>query len=184
MPLDDLNIIIGVSAACGKGIGEKQSAHWVATLIGTMRVHLASRIISLDVDQILVDVTGNLDVVRSFDVLEASDGALGDNASAMAGLCAPGYGFTLGCTDFRVWFGRAPEAEVVDRVDDRSLAARFGPLGGRVANIVAVLGTTLSVTRIGLIWKGCPFETLASEGSLCVDDGGTGEDGGGECGRL
>jgi hypothetical protein len=53
-----------------------------------------------------------LDIVGSLDKLEAGDGALRDNAGAVAGFGAPGHGFALRDAYFRVWIRGTPEAEV------------------------------------------------------------------------
>ena len=92
-----------------------------------MGVHLASSIASIDVDQVLVDMTSDsadvlplLSQISTYhglnwrpDQLEGSDCTFGDNASAITSLCALSYGFIISSPDFRVGLGRSPEAKIL-----------------------------------------------------------------------
>lgn len=130
MPFDDL-LVAGTP-----GVGEDKTAERVATLVSTMRVHLSSSIIRSHVDEGLVDVAGNLDVVGGPHELSAGDSTCRNDTSAMAGLGAPCDGLTLSVADNAVGLRGAPEAPVVEGVDDGGLAVGGRTFGGRVASVV------------------------------------------------
>jgi len=112
----------GLLVTITPGVGEQEGTERVTTLIGTVRVEFTSRVISSDVDELLLDEAGDLDVVGSLHELETSDGTLGDDTGTIARLCAPSDTLTLDVTDEGVWFRGTPEAEVINAVDDGSLA--------------------------------------------------------------
>ena len=90
MPLNDLDHV------AIERLGEEETTERVTALIGTVGVHLTSRVIGGDVDQVLLDDTGNLDVGGSLDELNTCQGALGDNTGTIVGLGAPGDGLING----------------------------------------------------------------------------------------
>ena len=57
-----------------------------------MGVHLTSRVIGSEVDLVLVNETGDLDVGRGLDELNTSQSTLGDDTGAIVGLGAPSDG--------------------------------------------------------------------------------------------
>jgi hypothetical protein len=73
----------------GKVVREHEGTEGIATLISAVRIKLSSTIISLDVDKGLVDVAGDLDVIRGLDEGHAGDGTLGDDTCTTARLSAP-----------------------------------------------------------------------------------------------
>ena len=81
-------------------------------LISTMGVHLASSIISSDVDVGLVDVTRDEDVGWGLEELDTGDGAFGHDTGTVPWLGAPGDGLGFLVTNQAVRVGRAPQAEV------------------------------------------------------------------------
>jgi hypothetical protein len=141
----------GLGVAVTPGVGEEESTERVTTLIGTVRVEFTSRVISGDVDELLLDEAGDLDVVGGLHELETSDGTLGDDTGTIARLCAPSDTLTLDVTDEGVWFRGTPEAEVINAVDDGSLAERGRAFGSAVAQVVASLGTTLTSSGVCLV---------------------------------
>ena len=84
--------------------------------VSAVRVEFSSIVISSQVDQGLLDVTGNLNVLAGNEHLDTSEGTGRDETSAVASLGAPGDFYGFGVTDSGVWLGRGPEAEVF-RVD-------------------------------------------------------------------
>ena len=77
-----------------------------------MGVHLSSPVVTLDVDEPLVDETDNGHVCRRLEDLDTLERALGDEAGAVAGLGAPGYFLSLSVGNQRVGLRRRPQAEV------------------------------------------------------------------------
>jgi len=141
----------GLLVTITPGVGEQEGTERVTTLIGTVRVEFTSRVISSDVDELLLDEAGDLDVVGSLHELETSDGTLGDDTGTIARLCAPSDTLTLDVTDEGVWFRGTPEAEVINAVDDGSLAERGRAFGSAVAHVVASLSTTLTSSGVCLV---------------------------------
>ena len=146
MPLNRLD---EVAVEC---LGEEETTERVTALIGTVGVHFTSRVIGGNVDLVLLDETSNLDIGGGLDELNTGQSALGDDTGTIAGLCAPSNGLrnkkgrgseqngdrtrewkdtnlALNDTNFRVGLGRAPEAEVVNTVDNGGLAERIWALG-------------------------------------------------------
>jgi hypothetical protein len=141
----------GLLEVASPGVGEEEGTKGVSSLIGTVGVEFSSRVVRGNVNETLVDETSDLDVVGGLQELDTGQSTSGDDTSTIAGLCAPGDGFTLGVTDEAVWSRRTPEAEVVNAVDDGSLAERGWALGSAVAQVVASLGSTLTSVGIGLV---------------------------------
>ena len=77
-----------------------------------MRIHLASAIISGEVDVDLVDQTRYLDVSGCPEELHAGEGTRGHDAGAVAGFAAPGDRLSLSVPNCRVWNRWAPDAEI------------------------------------------------------------------------
>jgi len=163
VPFDGLDVVVGVAIRGREGVGEEEGTERVTTLVSTVRVEFSSTIISLDVDEFLVDVTSDLDVVGSLHELETSDGASWDQTGTVAWFGAPSDTFTFNVADELVWFLGSPQAEVINAVNDGSLAAGLLVLSGGVANIVSGLGTTLAVVGIGLVGKSGVCEGLGRE---------------------
>ena len=110
VPLDHLLIIVLVITT--PSIREEETSKGVSSEIGTMRVHLASRIIGSEVDEGLVDKTDDLDVVGGPHELNALESATGDEASSMTGLGAPrdSFVFSLANGGRTIWW--TPDAEI------------------------------------------------------------------------
>jgi len=152
VPLDDLG------GAASEGIGEDDTTHRVATEVGTVGVHLSSPVTLQNVDLGLVDEADSLNVGRSPDPLDTGESAFRDQASAVARLGAVGDHDTLDVTDFLAVLRGTPNAEVIQAVEVSSLAERILVLGGGVANVVTVLGTTdevgVGINLVGKVFKG------------------------------
>jgi len=86
----------GLDKVASECLGEEETTQRVTALIGTVGVHLTSRVIGGDVDLVLLDDTGNLDVGGSLDELNTCQGALRDNTGTIVGLGAPGDGLMNG----------------------------------------------------------------------------------------
>lgn len=152
------------------GIGEEETTEWVTTLISTVGVEFSSRVISLDVDELLLDEASDLNVVGGLHELDTSEGTVWDTTSAITGLCAPGNALTLNVTDEGIGFRWAPEAEVIDAVNDGGLAERLLVLGSAVADVVTPLTTTFTVVGISLVGQSSIGEVLRGQRSLCEGD--------------
>jgi hypothetical protein len=157
VPLDSLNEVTS------PGLGEEKGTKRVTTLIGTVGVEFPSGIIGSDVDELLLDEASDLDVVRGLHELETSDGTLGDDTGTITGLCAPGDAFAFGVADEGTRFGGAPEAEVINAVDDSGLAQRGWAFGSAVAQVVSSLGTTFTSAGICLIGQSGICEVLGGK---------------------
>lgn len=166
VPFDGLD----EATTVGPGIGEKETTKWVTTLISTVGVEFSSRVISLNVDQVLLDETSDLDIVGGPDELDTSEGTVGDATSTISGLGAPGNALTLNVTDEGIGFWWAPEAEVIDAVDDGGLAEGFLTLSGAVADIVTPLATTFTIVGISLVGQSSIGEVLRGQRSLSECD--------------
>ena len=119
--------------------------------IGTVGVELSSTVIGLEVDLGLVNETNDLEVAGGLHELNTGDGASGNDAGTAALLGAPSDFLTLGVTDGRVGLGGCPNTPVVEVVDEGGLAEGVDALGGGIAKVVALLGTTDTVIGIGLV---------------------------------
>ena len=87
VPLDDL-LVIGATVRPGGGV--EKSSEGVTAKVCAMGVEFSSIVISLEVDEGLVDKTDDLNVVWGPHELNTLKGAGGDETRAMAGLGAPG----------------------------------------------------------------------------------------------
>lgn len=143
-PVNNLLVRVVVTTVAGERVGVHETAKRVTAQIGTVRVQLASVIISSNVDLGLVNKTGNLDVVGGLDELYALESTGGDETSTVSWLCAPGNFLTFGVTDGGVGLWGSPEAKVVYVVHERSLTQGILVLGCGVANIVTGLRTAKS----------------------------------------
>ena len=136
-----------------------------------------------------------LDVVWRPHKLHTRERSLGDQARSMATLCAPRNGFTFGIANQAIGVRRPPQAKVVDAVDNRRLAERRLTLSlfffygvreqgikelstwtdRRVANVVAMLGSTLTGSSVCLVRKRSIRKALGRErgerAALGKDDG-------------
>jgi hypothetical protein len=83
VPFDDLSEfgLIGT-----KGIGIKQASNGVALFVSAVGVHLASRVIGLKIDVLLLDEADDLNIVGGFHELDTGDGAGWDHTRTMTGL--------------------------------------------------------------------------------------------------
>jgi len=106
VPLLDLHVR-------AKGVGEYETSERVTALVSTVRVHLSSTVICLEVDLGLVNVADDLDVVRGLHELDTGESASGNETSAAAGLGAPGDGLALDVANDTVGLRRAPDAKVI-----------------------------------------------------------------------
>ena len=97
MPLDNLFVIILVVAA--PSVREDETTEGVSSEISTMRVHLPSRVIRLEVGLCLVDETDDLDIVWGLHELNAPESTTGDKTGAMTRLGTPCDSLVLGFTD-------------------------------------------------------------------------------------
>jgi hypothetical protein len=158
VPFDGLDVL-GASGGTER-LGEQEGTERVTTLISTVGIELSSGITSGNVDEGLVDVASDLNVVGCLQELDTSESALGDDTSTVAWLRAPCDTLTLDVTDEGVWLGGTPEAEVINAVDNGGLAQRGGTFGGAVADVVAGLGTTFTISGICLIWQSGVGEVL------------------------
>jgi len=168
-----------------EGLGEEEGTEGVTTLISTVRVEFSSRVIGGNVDELLLDETSDLDVVGGLHELETGDGTSGDDTGTIAGLCAPSDTLTLDVSDEGVGLVGTPEAEIINAVDDSSLAQRGGTLGSAVANVITSLGTTFTSSGVCLVGQSSVGEVPRgqrsvlgkSEGQEAGNDGDSGEDG-------
>jgi len=80
-------------------VREHEGAERITALIGTVGVELSSTIVSSEVDELLVDVTSDLNVVWGLHEGDTGDSALGDDTCTTAGLSAPCDRLALGVTN-------------------------------------------------------------------------------------
>lgn len=169
MPFDGLDVGVLVTAGCGEGVCENEGTDGVSSAIRTVGIEFSSGIIGSEVNEGLVDVSGDLDVIWRLDELNASECALGNGTSAMGRFCAPGDALSLHVTNQTVRSSGAPETEIIETVDDSRLAHGVLVLGGGVANVVSLLGASLAVSGIDLPWQSGIRICLVGE-SESVDD--------------
>ena len=110
MPLDYLFVIGCVAAAPGSRVDE--TTEGIPSEIGTMRIHLPSCVIGLEVCLGLVDKTNDLDVVRGPHELDALESASGDKTGATTRLGTPRDRFMLSLTNGGRASRRRPNAKV------------------------------------------------------------------------
>lgn len=174
----------GLLELTGESIREEEGTEWVTTLIGTVGVEFTSRVVSSEINVLLGDVTSDLDVVGCLYELDTGEGTSGDDTGAIVGLCAPSDGFTLSVTDGAVGGWWTPEAKVVNRVDDGGLAERVWSASGGVAQVVTVLGSTLTIVGICLVGQSTPSEMLRGKRNTRLSESNgqeTRNDGDGGC---
>jgi hypothetical protein len=92
-----------------------------------------------------------LDVIRRPHELNTLEGTSGNDTSSVLGVGAPSDLLSLSVGNQRVWLRGSPEAEVVDRVEERRLTERFGTRGGRVTLVVTELSSTEEVVGVSLV---------------------------------
>lgn len=110
MPLDDLFVVVLVVTA--PSIGEDEAAERVSSEIGTMGVHLSSRVVGLEVNLCLFDETDDLDVIWGPRELNTLESTTGNETGAVAGLGTPGNSLVFGFTDGGGAIRRGPDAEI------------------------------------------------------------------------
>jgi len=153
-------LLVTVVVAVRPGGGVDQATERIATEVGTMRVKLSSEVIRGEVNEGLVDETDNLDVVGGLHELNTLKSARGDETTTVTRLGAPGD-FLLFRVSNGCWTGgRCPEAEIVNRIDDGSLAERFLVLRRRITPIETELRAANTVVGVGLVWKVVVVEML------------------------
>lgn len=162
VPFDYLLVIV---VAVRPGGGVEKAAKGIATEVGTVRVKLSSIVIRGEVNEGLVDETDNLDVVGGLHELNTLKGASGDETTTVTGLGAPGDFLLFRLSNGRRAVGRCPEAEIVNRIDDGSLAERFLVLRRRIAPVVTELRAANTVVGVSLVWKVVVVEMLGSQGN-------------------
>ena len=116
-----------------------------------MRVELASIVTGRDVDLGEVTLARDLDVVRGLHKVDTGEGAIGNKTRPATALRAPRDLLTLGVTDGGAGLGGSPNTPVVEVVDKGSLAEGVDALGGGVAKVVTLLGTTDTIIGIRLV---------------------------------
>jgi len=177
VPFNDLFVI---GSAPGEVVAEEKASKRVATSISTVRVHLSSSVIRGHVDEVLLDETGDLDVVGGLHELKAGDGTGGDDTSTMAGLGAPRNHGALDVTNSLVGSRGCPQAEVVDRIDEGGLTVGCWSFGGGVTDVVTELEATFTTVGVSVIRESGVSEVLAGEweGTGALGGDGAGEDSG------
>lgn len=104
----------------------------------TVVVLLATIVIGLKVEGRLVDVANDLDVVWRSDELDTLECARRDHPRSVCGGGAVRNELFLLVCDGSVRVGRSPDAEVVDGIDECSLAPRVRSESGGVAKVVSL----------------------------------------------
>lgn len=110
VPLDDLLVAIIVSVR--PPIRVDKTAEGVSTEVSTVGIELSSAVVSLEVDQRLVDETDDLKVVGSPHELNTLKSASGDQTGTMPRLGAPSDFLSFRVTDGLGTRRRCPKAEV------------------------------------------------------------------------
>ena len=110
MPLDHLFVIVLVVTA--PSIREDEATERVPSEIGTMRIHLTSPIVGLEVYLCLINKTDDLDVVRGPHELNTLKSTSGDEASSMTWLGTPCDGLVLCLSDSGRAIGWTPDTEI------------------------------------------------------------------------
>lgn len=151
VPFDNLLECFVVSSVGWEGVGEDETSEGISSLISTMRVHLASTIIRLDVNKRLVNMPNDLNICRGLHKLNTGKRAGRDDPRPTPWFGTPGDSLAFSVPNNSIWFGWAPEAKVIDRVNHGGLAFRGRALGGGVAAIIPLLRSTVSRIGVGLI---------------------------------
>ena len=87
-----------------------------------MRVQLPSKVATPNIDPSLINIPNNLNIIRRPHVLHALEGTLRNKTRSFSGFRAPSDGFMLNIADHGVAVWRCEKAEVVEVVQERSLA--------------------------------------------------------------
>lgn len=158
VPFDDLNV------RSGEGVGENDTSHGVAAQVGTMGIHLASSVTSDHINLGLVDEPDDLDVVGALDKLNTGESTVWDDTRAVPWLGAPSNHLSLNLSYGFTRAGWCPEAEIIEGVNERSLAEGCGSLGGRIALVVTDLLASWK-TNVGIdsVRKFVPSKLLVDE---------------------
>jgi len=92
----------------GKGSKDVVRTHQVLT----MRVHLATEIIRIQVDELLVDEPIKDCIIRSLPVLDTREGASRDKPGTIPGFGTPSHHLAFLITNGRIRNGGSPKAEI------------------------------------------------------------------------
>ena len=87
-----------------------------------MRVQLSSKIATPNINPSLINIPDNLNIIRRPHVLHTLESTFGNETRSLSGFRAPSDGFVLNIADHAVALWRREEAEVVEVVQERSLA--------------------------------------------------------------
>jgi hypothetical protein len=71
----------------------------------------------------------------------------------VVGFCAPSDALSFGIGNETVGSCGTPETEIVKAVDNGRLAKRVLVLGGGVAKVVTLLGSSFAVASVDLVWQ-------------------------------
>jgi hypothetical protein len=110
VPLYHLLVVVLVVTA--PSIRVNETTKGISSEVGTVRVHLTSIVVGLEVDEGLVDEADDLDVVGGSHKLNTSESATGDEASAVTGFGTPRDGLVLGLTDGGRTIRWTPDTEI------------------------------------------------------------------------
>jgi len=144
VPFNHLSVRVVATAKC---VAVNESTQWVAPEICAMGIQFTSPVTSGNVELGLINETDNLDIIGRFHELKTCQCALGYQAGTVARLGAPRNHLSFMATNVRIGFSSAPQAKVVEAVEQESLAKRLLVFGGRIANIITDLMPT---DKIGL----------------------------------
>ena len=122
MPLNYLLVIILVAAA--PSIRVDEATKGVSSEIGTVRIHLTSRVVGLKVHLCLINKTDDLDVVGGLHELNTLERSIGDKASSVAGFGTPRDGLVLGLTNSGGTFRWSPETEIWEETGEKPFRFR------------------------------------------------------------
>lgn len=110
MPLDHLFVVVLVITT--PRIRVDQTTERVSSEIGTMGVHLPSRVVGREVGQCLVDKPDDLDVVRGPHKLNTLESTTRDESCTVTGFGAPCDGLVLGFADGGRTIRRGPNTKI------------------------------------------------------------------------
>ena len=111
VPLDDLLIVAAAAGVRGSSRVYKTTER-VTAEISAVGVKLSSKIVRCNIDEVLLDETNNLEIVRSLHKLNTLEGTGGYETTAVTGFGAPGDLLSLRVTDGVGTFRGSPEAEI------------------------------------------------------------------------
>jgi len=103
-------------------VGIDEASHRIAAQISAMGVHLSSIVALKDVKLGLVKETNGLNVSRRLGPLHTGQRALGNKTGSMTGFGAPRNHDSLDVANRPAILGGTPKAEVVETVENHSLA--------------------------------------------------------------